>query len=245
MEQLLKDVNYVIILLMKRFKFKLSFIPGLLIGFLCGLIFIYVSALRGWKPLQKIDSIKQEVDYLISDHFFTYTAQDFSEAIMGKAKQEKSLVVMSQELEIPTTITKAGLGNFEIFSKAKTITYFGTGIYSVDLNSLNSNSIEVDNEENIVKVYIPHAKFDYVNIDLDKTVFEDTEKGLLAFGDIALTLEQQNQIQKNVEEMMKEKLLEDKYLKQADEYAVMKVWELFQPLISKTAPAYKLQVLFK
>lgn len=222
-----------------------GFISGLLLGFIIGIAFIYIGIIQGWEPLKKIDTLKNEADKLITDHFFTYTAQDFEEALLGEASNHRELIVMEQPLELTTTITKAGLANLEIFSKTKNINYYGTGVYTVDLNKFSKSDIEVDNENNKVIITIPHSKLQYVNIDLEKTEFEDTEKGFLAFGDIALTMEQQNQITKNIEAEMKERLNDPALFEQADELASYEVWKLFQPIVTKISKSYTTEVVFK
>lgn len=222
-----------------------GFLTGLIFGFLMGILFIYIGIIQGWEPLKKIDILKNEVDALITDHFFTYTAQNFEEAILGEASNHRELIVMEQPLELSTTITKAGLANLEIFSKTKNINYYGKGIYTIDLNKFSNKDISVDNENNKVIISIPHAVLQYVNIDLEKTEFEDTEKGFLAFGDIALTMEQQNQITKNIEAEMRKKLDDEELYKQADELANYEVWKLFQPIVTKIAKTYTTEIVFK
>ena len=193
----------------------------------------------------KVASTKEGADALLDEGLLGYTAADFQNAILGAATQHQELVVMEQPLEISTTITKAGLGNLNIFSKIKTVTYYGTGVYTVDLKNIDKDHIKVDTDAKTVTVIIPHAVLQYVNPDLSKTEFEDTEKGLLAFGDLSLTTEQQNQLSQSVTAAMKERLEEDDLFKQADEYATMKTWEIFQPLITAVSSEYKVVMQFE
>ena len=84
-----------------------------------------------------------------------------------------------------------------------------------------------------------------MNIDLERTEFEDTEKGFLAFGDIALTMEQQNQITKNIEAEMQKRLDDAELYKQADELASYECWKIFQPVVNKIAKNYSAEIRFK
>ena len=243
-EDLLKASTSIVNSLGKK-KSK-GFLSGLLIGLIVGAL---ITGILGFsfkdQIFGKVASTKEGADALLDEGLLGYTAADFQDAILGAATQHQELVVMEQPLQISTTITKAGLGNLSIFSKVKTVTYYGTGVYTVDLKNIDKDHIKVDAENKTVTVIIPHAVLQYVNPDLSKTEFEDTEKGLLAFGDLSLTTEQQNQLSQSVTEAMKERLEEDDMFTQADEYATMKTWEIFQPLISAVSSEYKVVMQFE
>ena len=151
---------------------------------------------------------------------------------------------MEQPLSISTTTTKAGLANLPIFSKMQDLTYYGTGVYTVDLSGLDKEHILVDESQNTVTILIPHAKLQYVNTNLDLTEFEDTEKGLLAFGDIKLTAEETKLLETTVYNSMEERLSEQELLDEADRFAKLKTWEIFQPLVTAVSPAYKTVIQF-
>ena len=243
-EDLLKASTSIVNSLGKK-KSK-GFLSGLLIGLIVGAL---ITGILGFsfkdQIFGKVASTKEGADALLDEGLLGYTAADFQNAILGAATQHQELVVMEQPLEISTTITKAGLGNLNIFSKIKTVTYYGTGVYTVDLKNIDKDHIKVDTDAKTVTVIIPHAVLQYVNPDLSKTEFEDTEKGLLAFGDLSLTTEQQNQLSQSVTAAMKERLEEDDLFKQADEYATMKTWEIFQPLITAVSSEYKVVMQFE
>ena len=243
-EDLLKASTSIVNSLGKK-KSK-GFLSGLLIGLIIGAL---ITGILGFsfkdQIFGKVASTKEGADALLDEGLLGYTAADFQDAILGAATQHQELVVMEQPLEISTTITKAGLGNLNIFSKIKTVTYYGTGVYTVDLKNIDKDHIKVDTDAKTVTVIIPHAVLQYVNPDLSKTEFEDTEKGLLAFGDLSLTTEQQNQLSQSVTAAMKERLEEDDLFKQADEYATMKTWEIFQPLITAVSSEYKVVMQFE
>ena len=102
----------------------------------------------------------------------------------------------------------------------------------------------IDEENKIVKIYINHAVLQYTNIDYDNMKFEDTEKGLLSFGDISLTMEQQNTLEKSVIDSMNDTLTKSSIMNQADEFAKMKTWEIFQPLVSAVSQEYIVEIEF-
>ena len=222
-----------------------GFFRGLLIGFLVGVITLWCLTMKGCEPFKKIQQAKDDFDEIITSHFFTYTALDFGETIVKEAEAHSELVVMEQPLEVSTTVTKAGLGNLEIFSKTKTITYFGKGVFTVDLNRVTRDKVITNEEEKTVTILLPKPTLQYLDVDLSKTVFEDTEKGFLAFGDLALTMEQQQEIQKSIEAKMKEMLSEEEVKAEAVNFARMKTWELFQPLVTAVDPEYRVVISFE
>ena len=55
-------------------------------------------------------------------------------------------------------------------------------------------------------ITVPEPELKYITIDNEKTTFENTEKAVLAFGDIKLTQEQQNVVDKEIDTAIKEKV---------------------------------------
>lgn len=224
-----------------------GFIKGIIIGLIAGValsIFVFrpnfVEMLKPKPPTHTESETAQKIE----ETFLGYTALDFHDAVVGAAEESQELIVMEQPMQLTETLTHSGLGDLAIFMKTKNVTYYGTGIYTVDLKEIDEDSIEVDNDKKTVTITVPHAKLKTVNPDYDKIEFEDTELGMFAIFDLRLTAEQQNEIEKSVMEDMKNILSEDQYMKQADEFAEMKTWDTFQPLVSSVAPDYKLEIKF-
>ncbi|MCR5229903.1 MAG: DUF4230 domain-containing protein [Solobacterium sp.] len=216
-----------------------SFLIGLVIGLIAGAVIMY-SLFKPAEP-KPVTTITpaESADVIIDQNFATYTAADFQDAVLGAASDHQELIVMEQPLSIITTVTKAGLGGLPVFSKVKNITYYGTGVYTTDLSHIDRDHISVDEKEMTVTVTIPHTVLQYVNPDLNSTEFEDTEKGLLAFGDIKMTAEEQNILETSVYDAMKERLDSEDLYAQADTLAKLKTYEIFQPLITAVSPQYK------
>ncbi len=216
-----------------------TFLIGLIVGAIIGAFGMFQvmkpKMPEVWGHLDSSDQADVVVD---DDGFLGYTAADFEDAVLGGASEHQELVVMEQPVEIMTTITRAGLGNLSIFSKVKNVTYFGTGVYTVDLSGINRRNITVDTDEKTVTVRIPHTYLQYIVTDLEATEFEDTEKGLLAFGDLKMTTEEQNELEKSVENAMRERLDQPDLYEQADSIALLKTYEIFQPLITAVSPEY-------
>jgi len=227
-------------------KKKKGFLSGLILGLIIGIALTSIFGLTILKNSldNLIDTSKDTADEIIDETFYGYTALDFKDAILTKTIEQQKLVVMEQYLEIETTITKAGLGNLEIFSKAKNIIYSGMGNFTVDLSKVTAEKIEVDETNKVVTITIPHAELYNVSIDFENIKYEDTEKGLLSFGDIKLTTEDSNQINASVEQSMKETLSKKSILDKADEYAIEQVYQTFAPIVIAMDEEYVVEIKF-
>ncbi|MCQ2512188.1 MAG: DUF4230 domain-containing protein [Lachnospiraceae bacterium] len=230
-----------------RFNFdKKTFIGGLILGFVLGMALIILIGNISANGLFG----KKDITVTTSNHVLdtgtvnASTAVEFKNAILGEAVQKQELIVFEQLLTVSTTISKAGLFNFPLFSKMKNIVYYGTGVYTIDLSKLKEDDIDVDMENNIVNIRIPHSCLQYIIPDINKTEFEDTEKGFLSFGDIKLTSEEQNQIQQAAVNTMRDSLIQNALFVMADNHATNVVWQLFQPAVNKISPYFSVVVTF-
>jgi hypothetical protein len=138
-----------------------------------------------------------------------------------------------------------GLGNWEIFSKTKNITFNGTGVYTVNLSTLNKNDIQLDSDQKIITINIDSSQLTYVNLNIEETKFEETDKGLLSFGDINLTTEQQQQLELQVKQAMTTSLDSPKYKNLADGFAQINIWKIYQPVVTFVENDYTTKVNIK
>ena len=212
------------------------------------IIVVIVFGVKLYKSFEKNTQVIAAVeghDLTIDNNgILGYTAVDFEQAVLGTAKKEALLVVDKQEMSVVTTTTKTGLFNLGIFSKNQTVTFVGIAEYIVDLNKLAKSNIIVDNGTRTVTVKVPHAQFDHVTIDSDKTVFSDTEKGLLAFGEIKMTQEDSNTIISEATTKLEEKAKESEPMLKADQYALYVLRDLFETSISSITNSYKVKIEF-
>ena len=226
----------------------LSSIPTLVILAVVALLIVpKIFALNnGLKSFFTTDEPVEGHDMTLENHgVFGYTAVDFEQAILGDAEKVKKMQVYEQEITDVATPTSTGLLNWSIFTKSQVITYKGTVVYTVDLSSLKKSDVAFDEEEKIVTLKIPHAKQEEINIPEDEIQVGDTTKGLLAFGEMKFTAEQQKEIQAGVREKMLRKLEEDNVLETADKFAKLVVWETYSPIIKAVAKDVSLEVEFR
>lgn len=208
-----------------------------------------VSAINPFPKLKEqlqFDNGASEHDLVLENQgLLGYTAADFAEAVLGDQSKLCKLEVLQQEISDVGTLTETGLGNLKIFSKTQLITYHGTVVYTVDLSQLNRHDFSLDDEKKEVTICIPHSQMEPINIQSNDIEFGDVEKGLLAFGDIKATPEQMAEIQTEVQAMMEQKVLEDNVANDADRFAKLAVWEMFQPVINSVTKGYSLVVEFQ
>jgi hypothetical protein len=179
---------------------------------------------------------------LLPDEVMGYNSIDFQEAILGESREKQELVVMEQDVQIDSTISNA-LANIALFKKTKVIHSFGTGVYTIDMSKIDSDHIVVDETAKTVTVTVPHSILQYVNIDVNKTTFEETEHTIFKIGDIKLTQEQQNVLDQSIDEVLRAELNVQTLFDQADEIGVLKVQEIFQPLVSAVSEEFLVVVM--
>lgn len=212
---------------------------------LVALIFIFGMKLYdGFKKNTTILDVEGHDLTLNNNGLLGFTVADFSDVIVGTATKKALLIVTEQELSVVSTITKAGLFELGVFSKNQSVTYYGTGQYTVDLSNLSIDNITLDNANYTVTVTVPHPTLHEVIINTSKTVFGDTEKGLLAFGDIKLTTEENNKIMDEAHNKLMTRGLEKDCMNKADELTKYVVRDLFEVAIADISKMYKINIEF-
>ena len=215
-------------------------LAGVVLGLVVGLFVPnLVRASKEKGPAELKDPVFVDASYL------GFTAIDFQDAILGWTRLKSDLVVMEQDVEYVSLISKAGFGDWAIFRKTKTVTFSGTGVYTLDLSKLDASRIFVDDEERTVTLVIPHTVLSYVVLNPENMAFDDTEKGLFAFGELKLTAEEQNAFDRLAKENMAKRLNTEELLTRADSIAQIRCWEIFQPLVDTVSPAYRLATRFE
>ena len=86
------------------------------------------------------------------------------------------------------------------------ITFFANCSYSIDFSTLSTNNIKIDNSNKEIYITIPKIDIFSIDIDENKTIYGDTEVGLLRFGDLKLSSEEINEIYINANDMFSKKM---------------------------------------
>ena len=208
--------------------------------------YMFNSGINEIKSQFSIENGAESHDLVLNNSgIFGYTAADFYDAILGDTKQLKKLEVYEAKISDATKITNTGIANLAIFTKTQLVTFNGTAKYTVDLSKINRDSISVDKIHKTVKLVIPHAEMEEINIPSSEMEFGDTEHGWLAFGEVSLSPEENAKLESGARERMEHKLIELNEQEKADRFAKMSVWDIFQPMISSVSANYKLEVAFE
>ena len=217
---------------------------GKLIAILVVIALVFLVWLA-WPRIQAALSPEPEPHTItaLSNQGIMGSTQAFGDAILGEARQKQELVVYEQDVEVESSITQA-LANLEIFSKTKVIHSFGTGVYTVDMSKIDTNAIAVTDNPRTVTLTIPHTQLQYITKNLEATQFEDTQRGLLGFGEVKLTQEQQNILERSIEDSMREQLESEEVFADADKAALLVVYDAYQPVIAKVDSSFALVVKF-
>lgn len=96
-----------------------------------------------------------------------------------------------------------------------------------------------------VHLKIPYTVFEPINISEKGIEFGDVERGILGLGKITMEPEDQGKIQEEARNKVNEKLEEQKSAEEADRFAKMSVWEIYQPIIDRVTTGYSLNVEFE
>ena len=179
-----------------------------------------------------VEALPPTLQEMLPDPTMGYSKIDFTNAVLGKAKEESELIVMVQEVKVDAEISNA-LANISLFKKSQMIHYVGSGEFGVNLKGFGEDDVEVDMDLKKIYITIPHCTLYSYKIDPNKTQIEDVKKNsFLALGQIKFTQEQQNILDKNVDATLKAELDTKELKDKADEIAKLKVRELFQPVVS-------------
>ncbi len=171
----------------------------------------------------------------------------FSEVIIGKKEEVRKLIVSTQEATVSTELSDSLVKIFglNIGEKKQTVSYTGTGYFIVDLDKLSEDDIVIDSSNRTITIKIAHAYLQTVEVNPDNVIIDEVQKGLLAWGDIKLTVKDYNRIEKELVIRMRESLNTVENAQEADDIALQMVKEIYAPLVKAVDSRYALEVEFK
>ena len=182
---------------------------------------------------------------LENDGIFGFKAADFEEPILGEAARQRQLIVEEREVYVNTTITDTGLFNLGVFNKQQALTIHGTGQYTIDLTKITRRNISLNEQTYELTVRIPHAELHDTIFDPAQTEIGDTKNGWLAFGSIKLDAEQQKTFEVSAVEQLQAKLEEADRFTEADRFARLAAYELYQPIVRAVSPICQVIIEFQ
>ena len=172
---------------------------------------------------------------------------DFSEVIIGTQEETRKLIVSTQEATVSTELTSELIRqlDFNFLKKTQKVSYTGNGYFVVDLDNLTKENIIQNKQKKQITIKIDHAYLQAIEIDPEKIIIDEVKEGLLARGDIKMTVKDYNAIEKELRNRMEEKFNTAENGQNADKIALQMVKEVYEPVIKAIDSSYELNVEFK
>lgn len=172
---------------------------------------------------------------------------DFSEVIIGKHEETRKLIVSTQEGTVSTELTDRLIKklDFNFLKKTQNVSYTGTGYFVVDLDNLTKDRIIQDKQNKTLTIQIDHAYLQAIEIDPNKIIIDEVKEGLLARGDIELSVQDYNTIEKELRDRLEAKFNTSANGQKANKIALQMVKEVYEPIIKAIDPSYEVHIEFK
>lgn len=172
---------------------------------------------------------------------------NFSEVLLGKQEETRKLIVSTQEATVSTELSDRLIRklDFDFLKKTQRVSYTGKGYFVVDLDGLTGEDIVEDKEKRIITIKIGHAHLQAIEIDPDKIIVDEVKEGLLARGDIELTVKDLNTIERELRSRLEREFNTAENRQEADDLAIDMVREVYEPIVRAIDKRYSVEVEFK
>lgn len=172
---------------------------------------------------------------------------NFSEVILSHQGETRKLIVSEQKGTVSTELTDRVINMIDVdfLKKTQKVSYAGTGYFVVDLDNLTKNNVVTDSNKKAVTIKIGHAYLQAIEINPNDIYIDDVKQGLLAWGDIKLTVKDCNIIEQDLRARLEEQFNTAKNGQEADEIALRMVKEVYEPIIKAIDSRYEVIVQFQ
>ena len=212
-----------------------------------GVTFIYGNYCRKNNTESTYDDGVKQID--INSIYLTGSGVevDFYDVILSKQEEVRKLIVSTQEANVSIELTDRLIEklDFDFMKKTQKVSYTGNGYFVVDLDSLTKKDILLDKTNKTVTICIEHSYLQAIEIDPDKIMIEDVKEGLLAWGDIELSVSDYNYVERELRNRMEKEFNTASNAQNADDTALRMVKEIYEPLVKMLDSTYTVRVEFK
>ncbi len=172
---------------------------------------------------------------------------DFSEVLLSEQNETRKLIVSSQRGTVTTELTDRLIKqlDFDFLKKTQSVSYTGTGYFVVDLDHLTAANVVQDKDRKTVTLQIDHAYLEAIDIDPNNIIIDEVKEGLLARGDIELTVKDYNIIEKELRTRLEDKFDTVSNGQAADDIALKVVKAVYEPIVKAIDRRYDVIVEFK
>lgn len=171
----------------------------------------------------------------------------FADVILSRQNETRKLIVSTQNGTVTTKLTDRLINklDFDFMKKTQNVSYTGTGYFVVDLDNLTAANVIEDRDKKTVTIRIGHAYLQAIEIDPSNIIIDDVKEGLLARGNIQLTVADYNAIERELRSRLEEKFDTAANGQAADELALKMVREIYEPVVKAIDRRYSVMVEFK
>lgn len=224
------------------------------VKFICIILSILILAVLIWGHYNREHATKEAFNDGIEqiDLDTIYLARsgvqvDFSEVIVGSHEETRKLIVSTQEATVSADLTDRLIQtlDFNFMKKTQKISYTGKGYFVVDLDNLTKDNVIQNTKNKTITIQIDHAYLQAIEIDPNKIKIGDVKEGLLARGDIELTLKDYNTIEKELRNRLEAKFDTVSNGQKADSIALDMVKDVYEPIIKAIDSSYELYIKFR
>ena len=220
----------------------------------CVVLFVLIVGVLVWGRNNKIpvfrEAYEDGVEQIDLDTIYLENSGvevNFSEILLGKQEETRKLIVSTQEATVSTELSDRLIQklDFDFLKKTQKVSYTGKGYFVVDLDNLTGEDIIEDKEKRIITIKIGHAYLQIIEIDPDKVIVDEVREGLLARGDIELTVKDYSIIERELRSRLETKFNTAENGQEADDLALRMVREVYEPVIKAIDRRYSVVVEFK
>lgn len=171
---------------------------------------------------------------------------NFADVILSGHNESRKLIVSTQSGTVNTELTDRLIEQFDFgfLKKTQSVSYTGTGYFVVDLDHLTEANILQDRMKKTVTIRIGHAYLQAIEINPDRIIIDEVKEGLLARGDIKLTVADYRAIEKELRTRLEAKFNTAANGQAADDLALRMVKEIFEPVVKAIDRRYEVIVEF-
>ena len=220
----------------------------------CVVLIIAICTTLIWGALQEKNSSKESyndgIEQIDLDSIYLVDSGvqvDFAEVIVGTQEETRKLIVSTQQAIVSIELTDSLIKklDYDFLKKTQKVSYTGTGYFIVDLDNLTKDNIIQDKQNKTVTIQIGHAYLETIEIDPNKIIIDEVKEGLLARGDIELTVKDYNSIEKELRNQLEAKFKTAENGQNADAIALRMVKEVYEPIVKAIDSNYTLYVEFE
>ena len=220
----------------------------------CVVLIIAICTTLIWGALQEKNSSKEAyndgIEQIDLDSIYLVDSGvqvDFAEVIVGTQEETRKLIVSTQQATFSIELTDSLIKklDYDFLKKTQKVSYTGTGYFIVDLDNLTKDNIIQDKQNKTVTIQIGHAYLETIEIDPNKIIIDEVKEGLLARGDIELTVKDYNSIEKELRNQLEAKFKTAENGQNADAIALRMVKEVYEPIVKAIDSNYTLYVEFE